>query len=179
VRTGQTLTVHNARVAAVPEADIPCPVWARPARSVQCVLGPQDRFFAPETLATFTHTPFELTHTYDRMGVRLRGPSLLPRAALSIPSEPIVRGSVQVSGDGAPTVLLADHQTTGGYPKIATLLADDVDRLVQCRPPDAVRFEPLAPAQAIAQRRFRAQQHQAYLQRLSSVFGASVTSALS
>jgi len=179
VRTGQTLTVHNARVAAVPEADIPCPVWARPARSVQCVLGPQDRFFAPETLATFTHTPFELTHTYDRMGVRLRGPSLLPRAALSIPSEPIVRGSVQVSGDGAPTVLLADHQTTGGYPKIATLLADDVDRLVQCRPPDAVRGEPLAPPQAIAQRRFPAQQQKVVPQSIASVFGASVTSALS
>lgn len=175
VRAGQTLEVHRARVTEVPEADIPCPVWARPARTVQCVLGPQDRFFAPETLAAFTTSRYELTHTYDRMGVRLRGPALRPVGALSIPSEPIVRGSVQVAGDGIPTVLLADHQTTGGYPKIATLLSDEVDRLVQCRPPDAVRFEPLQPAQAIAQRRFRAQQHQAYLARLADQFGAALT----
>lgn len=171
VRTGQTLRVQRPRVNAVPEGDMACPVWARPARTVQCVLGPQDRFFAPDTLAAFTQARYELTHTYDRMGVRLRGPALRPVGALSIPSEPIVRGSVQVSGDGAPTVLLADHQTTGGYPKIATLLADEVDRLVQCRPPDAVRFEPVKPAQAIAQRRFWAQQQQTYLQRLLADFG--------
>ena len=171
VRAGQELQVQQARVVSLREADIPCPVWARPARSVQCVLGPQDRFFAPETLATFTATRYALTHTYDRMGVRLHGPALRPLGALSIPSEPIVRGAVQVSGDGSPTVLLADHQTTGGYPKIATLLSDDVDRLVQCRPPDSVAFEPVSPAQAIAQRRFRARQQHDYLQRLAARFG--------
>lgn len=166
---GQLLTVEDARVCEPREAVIPCPVWARPLRTLACVLGPQDRFFDAAALQAFCSEAFELTHSYDRMGVRLRGPVLQPDAALSIPSEPIVRGSVQVSGEGAPTVLLADHQTTGGYPKIATLLSDDVDRLVQCRPRDKVRFEPLSAAQAVAQARFRARQQQDFMQRLMHV----------
>ncbi len=117
---------------------------------MRCTLGPQDRFFAAETLTTFTTARFEMSDAFDRMGLRLRGPALMPAAALSIPSEPILRGSVQVSGDGTATVLLSDHQTTGGYPKIATVLADDLDAFVQCRPRDAVMFQAISPAEAIA-----------------------------
>lgn len=170
VRTGQTLMVQRPRVNAVPEGDMACPVWARPARTVQCVLGPQDRFLrrrrwpSSPKRATNSPTPTTAWGAAARTGTAAGGCTVHP-------SEPIVRGSVQVSGDGAPTVLLADHQTTGGYPKIATLLADEVDRLVQCRPPDAVRFVPVTPEQAIAQRRFWAQQQQTYLQRLLADFG--------
>ena len=67
-----------------------------------------------------------------------------------MPSEPIARGSVQVAGDGVASILLADHQTTGGYPKIATVLDCDLDALVQLRPGDALRFLPVPPAQAVA-----------------------------
>ena len=118
------------------EGAIPCPVWARPRAAVRAVLGPQDRFFAPEAVELLTTRPFQLTDSYDRMGVRLRGPRLEMASALNIPSEPILRGSVQVSGDGGATVLLADHQTTGGYPKIATLIGEDIDGFAQLRPHD-------------------------------------------
>ena len=84
------------------------------------------------------------------MGVRLRGPSLTPEGALSIPSEPILRGSVQVAGDGLATVMLSDHGTTGGYPKIATVVSDDLDGFVQLRPNDAVRFKLVSAPQAVA-----------------------------
>lgn len=148
--TGQTLTIADAQALPAREGPIPCPVWARPRHLLRCTLGPQDRFFAAETLATFTTARFETTDAFDRMGLRLRGPSVAPSNALSIPSEPILRGSVQVSGDGTATVLLSDHQTTGGYPKIATVLGCDLDAFVQCRPRDAVMFQAITPAEAIA-----------------------------
>ena len=161
VVTGQEVVIEAASPRG--EGAVPCPVWARPRHGVVCVLGPQERFFDAETLRDFTHAPFELTDAYDRMGLRLRGPSLVPVGALSIPSEAILRGSVQVAGDGVATVLLADHQTTGGYPKIATLLADDVDGLVQCRPKDKIRFRAISAEQAVQVARSRGAWFRSYL----------------
>ena len=112
-------------------------------------MGPQDRFFDAAAMAALLGEPFRLSDSYDRMGVRLRGPSLTPVARLDMPSEPVARGSVQVAGDGVATVLLADHQTTGGYPKIATVLGDDLDGFAQLRPRDLVRFVAVTPAQAV------------------------------
>lgn len=163
---GQTLTITDAQALPNREGPIPCPIWARPRHLLRCTLGPQDRFFNTETLNTFTSARFEMTDAFDRMGLRLRGPSIAPTAALSIPSEPILRGSVQVSGDGTATVLLSDHQTTGGYPKIATVLADDLDAFVQCRPRDAVMFQAITPAQAIAITRQNAIRFAAFEDRL-------------
>lgn len=164
--TGQVLTIAEARLRPTCEGPIPCPVWARPRHLLRCTLGPQDRFFAPETLTAFTTTRFETTAAFDRMGLRLRGPALPPAAALSIPSEPILRGSVQVSGDGVATVLLADHQTTGGYPKIATVLGCDLDAFVQCRPRDAVMFQAVTPSEAIAITRQNAMRLAGFQERL-------------
>lgn len=145
-----------------PDAAIPRPVTARPGPVFRVVMGPQQRFFAPETLAGFLSQPFTLTDASDRMGVRLSGPPL-PIAALDMPSEPILRGSIQVAGDGVATVLLADHQTTGGYPKIATLLSQDTDRFAQLRPRDRVWFTAITPQQAIAQSRTSAASFTRYL----------------
>jgi 5-oxoprolinase (ATP-hydrolysing) subunit C len=78
---------------------------------------------------------------------------------------------VQVSGDGVATVLLADHQTTGGYPKIATILADDIDGLVQLRPHDAIGFTAISADQAVTLARFRARATQVYLAGLTSPRG--------
>jgi 5-oxoprolinase (ATP-hydrolysing) subunit C len=158
---GQTITIANTRT--MPRRALTCPIWARPRHQCHVVLGPQDQYFDTTPLL---HAPFHLTDAYDRMGVRLRGP-LLPHDALNIPSGPILRGSVQVSGDGVATVLLADHQTTGGYPKIATLLADDVDGFVQLRPRDAVRFAAVTAEQAVQMARFRARAHAEYLARMA------------
>jgi allophanate hydrolase len=101
------------------------------------------------------------------MGMRLKGPELPLVGALSIPSEPVVRGSVQVSGDGVPTVLLADHQTTGGYPKIATIISPDTDWLAQHRAGQQVRFMDITSAQAVAEVRSYAAQKAMYLDQIS------------
>ena len=144
---GQHIILTETR--STPEGPIPCPVWARPRHQINVVMGPQDSLFAPETVQTFLTSPFRLTGAFDRMGLRLSGPALTPQAALGIPSQPITRGAVQVAGDGVPTVLLADHQTTGGYPKIATILDDDTDALAQLRPGDHMAFTAISPARAI------------------------------
>jgi hypothetical protein len=126
------------------------PVTARPRRDIRVVLGPQDRFFPPAGIAAFLAGPYALTSSYDRMGVRLKGPALEVLGRLDMPSEAVVRGAVQVAGDGQPTVLLADHQTTGGYPKIATIASIDLDAFVQLRPHALVRFRAVSAEHAVA-----------------------------
>lgn len=128
---------------------IPCPVQARPRTRLHVTLGPQQRFFAPETLAQLAAGPWRVTGAGDRMGVRLDGPRMTPAATLDMPSEPVSRGSIQVAGDGVATLLMADHQTTGGYPKIATVLDSDLDGFAQLRPGDALAFDVVSPEQAI------------------------------
>ena len=162
---GQLLRVTAPRVHA--DRALPCPVWARPRAVMHAVPGPQDRFFDPGALKEFFNSAYQLTDAYDRMGVRLQGPIVAPEAALSLPSQAILRGSVQVAGDGVPTVLLADHQTTGGYPKIATVLSDDLDGFAQLRPRDAVRFVAIGPQEAVLMARQRARAVERYVQTLA------------
>lgn len=172
LRAGDAVTVTDARVLGdgAPRA-IPCPVWARPRRLLRATAGPQDRFFPPEALDDLRHGLFRMTAAFDRMGVRLAGPSLTPDAALGIPSEPILRGSVQVAGDGVATVLMADHQTTGGYPKIATVLSCDTDGFAQCRPGDRLAFRLVTPAEAITIARHEARVIATFLHRLRQTPG--------
>lgn len=170
---GQRLTVTGAARRAGREGGILCPVGARPRSEARVTIGPQQRFFGAETLAAFLAGPWRMTEAWDRMGVRLAGPSIAPEASLDMPSEPIVRGSVQVAGDGVASVLLADHQTTGGYPKIATILDCDLDALVQLRPRDPVRFSPVSPDEAITIARRQAEQDRRFRQALARPRGAT------
>jgi biotin-dependent carboxylase-like uncharacterized protein len=166
VKVGDRIVVADAGLREERNGEIPCPVSARPRNTVRVVLGPQDRFFARASIDLLLSETFMLTDAYDRMGVRLRGPSLTPNSKLDMPSEAIVRGSIQVSGDGVPTVLLADHQTTGGYPKIATIISDDLDGFVQLRPHSRVAFTGITPEAAIRSTRTR---HHTYEQFLASL----------
>jgi biotin-dependent carboxylase-like uncharacterized protein len=155
ITPGETIFVHNTECRPNLNARLICPVSARPRETVRVVLGPQDRYFDAGTIRDFLTQPFTLTDAYDRMGVRLAGPDLRPNAELTMPSEAILRGSIQVSGDGVATVLLADHQTTGGYPKIATILSDDLDGFAQLRSRDTVAFQSITADAAISAARTR------------------------
>lgn len=148
VRTGQTLKVTGTSVCIDRLGDIARPDFVANG-PISVVAGPQDQHFTDEAVDRFTSGTFTVSDAYDRMGMRLKGPALDHTGALSIPSEPIMRGSVQVSGDGVPTVLLADHQTTGGYPKIATVTSPDTDKLAQYRAGQPVRFKAISSQQAI------------------------------
>jgi allophanate hydrolase len=127
------------------------------------VFGPQDRYFSKEKHELLVSESFALTDAFDRMGVRLSGPRLEPDAVLDMPSEPIAFGSIQVSGDGIPTVLLADHQTTGGYPKIATVVSDQIGGLVQHRSRSQISFRRVQPEAAIQELRARREQVAVFL----------------
>ena len=164
--TGDSLQIKAAEHRPDRHATLVCPVSARPRHNVLVTLGPQDRFFDAATRRAFLTQTFTLSDAYDRMGVRLAGPALYLNAPLDMPSEAICRGAIQVAGDGVATVLLADHQTTGGYPKIATVLSDDLDGFVQLRSRDPVKFETIAAATAISTRRTRCAAQETYLLKL-------------
>jgi biotin-dependent carboxylase-like uncharacterized protein len=164
---GDTLVIDDARSRPATPRNLPLPVGARPRQDVRVVLGPQDRFFSSEVQQSFLSGVYTVTDAYDRMGMRLGGPKLAISGSLDMLSEAIVRGSVQVPGHGDPIVLLADHQTTGGYPKIATVIAADQDGLAQLRPRDHLTFRAVSPEQAVAAARIRDRQTRAYLQAVS------------
>ncbi|HMD63712.1 MAG TPA: biotin-dependent carboxyltransferase family protein [Stellaceae bacterium] len=107
---------------------------------IRVVLGPQHKYFRKEALAALLDAEFRVSKDTDRMGMRLDGPLLRHRRGWDIVSDAIATGSIQVPGSGQPIVLLADHQTTGGYPKIATVISADLPALGRCRPGDPLRF---------------------------------------
>ncbi len=134
---------------------------------IHAVLGPQDQYFMNTAIKIFSDSIFKVSDNYDRMGMQLIGPKLELKRALSIPSEPVVKGSIQVSGDGIPTILLADHQTTGGYPKIATVISSDINRLVQFRSNQSVKFILINNNEALQKARKFLDMKEKYLQKIS------------
>ena len=138
---------------------------------IHAVLGPQDQYFMNTAIKIFSDSIFKVSDNYDRMGMQLTGPKLELKSALSIPSEPVVKGSIQVSGDGIPTILLADHQTTGGYPKIATVISSDINRLVQFRSNQSVKFVLINSNEALQKTRKFLDIKEKYLQKISTSRG--------
>ncbi len=130
---------------AIPEAWRPrhgAPVTLR------VVLGPQDDAFTEEGRRTFLESTYRVTPHSDRMGCRLDGPMIAHKGSADIISDWVPLGGVQVPGDGKPIVLLADRQTTGGYPKIATAIHPDISLMAQLRPGDALAFRAVSVAEA-------------------------------
>jgi biotin-dependent carboxylase-like uncharacterized protein len=171
VQAGRSLVISDTEVRDDRLGDIAKPEFI-PDGPVRVVIGPQDQHFTSLAIEHFTSATFSVTDAYDRMGMRLSGPALELDGALSIPSEPIVRGSVQVSGDGVPTILLADHQTTGGYPKIATVISCDTDSLAQLRAGQIMRFVSITGQQSVDEVRNFAIRRKQYLEEVSIARGS-------
>ena len=109
-------------------------------QSIRVILGPQQEYFTEEAVTALLNSEFRVSKDADRMGMRLDGPLLQHRAGWDIVSDAIATGSIQVPGSGQPIILLADHQTTGGYPKIATVISADLPVVGRRRSGDAIRF---------------------------------------
>jgi biotin-dependent carboxylase-like uncharacterized protein len=122
--------------------------------TLRVVMGPQDDAFTAEGRRTFLESTYRVSPNADRMGYRLDGPSIAHQGSADIISDWVPLGGVQVPGDGKPIILLADRQTTGGYPKIATLIKPDLSLVAQSRPGDTLGFRAVsvAEAQAIARK---------------------------
>lgn len=108
---------------------------------VRVVLGPQSNMFTETDIAFFSKQQYTVTPELDRMGIRLNGIALRGKEKLEIISDGITFGSIQITRSGMPIILMADHQTTGGYAKIATVISSDLPKLAQVRPYDKVCFE--------------------------------------
>jgi len=107
--------------------------------SVRAIAGPHEDRFDADAVVRFFATPFVVEPASDRQGVRLGGAPIAPREG-ELQSCGVVAGAVQVPRGGAPIVLLADHQTTGGYPVIATVIAADLGKVAQRVPGESLRF---------------------------------------
>lgn len=117
---------------------------------LRVVLGPQDDYFDAGAIAAFLAAPYKITPEADRMGYRLDGPAIRHAKGFNIVSDGIALGAIQVPGNGQPIVLMPDRGSTGGYPKIACVIAADLAALAQMKPGENVRFAAITPAEAHA-----------------------------
>jgi len=148
LQEGDELPAQPASGAA--ERRIELPSVAGPIR---VVLGPQDDEFADEDKALFLDSEWKISATSDRMGYRLEGPAIKHLHGHNIVSDGTVLGSIQVPGNGAPIVLMPDRGTTGGYPKIATVISADFGRFAQTPAGTAFRFKAITVKEAQAEAR--------------------------
>lgn len=130
LQTGQTLIAGNDRPTA--PLGLPVPDYFS-RRVIRALWGPQSHYFSASVRQAFASATFEVTKMRDRMGIQVR-PScgaIVSDAGLTIASDAINLGDIQVTGDGTPAILLADRGSSGGYPRIATVITADIGVLAQ------------------------------------------------
>ncbi len=135
--------VRNPTVRSIAPEVVP-----RSSYVLRVVLGPQDDHFDPAGLNTFFTSTYTLTGQSDRMGCRLEGGVITQPGDGNIISDGIAFGAIQVPKEGKPIIMLADRQTTGGYPKIATVISADFRILGQLKAGDQVTFQQVTMAEA-------------------------------
>ncbi|MBR0827728.1 biotin-dependent carboxyltransferase family protein [Bradyrhizobium manausense] len=176
LRKSDRLPLAVPRLPASPHLMV-SPAHRRRAQGpVRVLLGPQDDAFGAEGLATFFGSEYAVTALSDRMGCRLEGPRIQHAGAVGIVSDGTVFGSIQIPGNGQPIILLADRQTTGGYPKIATVISADLPRLAQLRPGEHLRFQAIEEDDAVKLARAVRQQIDRIGDALIEVHGGGLTS---
>ena len=119
---------------------------------IRVVMGPQDDEFGDAT-ALFLDGEWKISAISDRMGYRLEGPVIRHLHGHNIVSDGTVNGSIQVPGNGQPIVLMPDRGTSGGYPKIATVISADLGRLAQIPAGRGFQFRAIGMAEAQAEAR--------------------------
>jgi biotin-dependent carboxylase-like uncharacterized protein len=117
---------------------------------IRVVMGPQDDEFGEDDIDLFLGSEWKISATSDRMGYRLEGPVTRHLHGHNIVSDGTVNGSIQVPGNGQPIVLMSDRGTSGGYPKIATVISADFGRFAQIPAGTGFRFKAVNMAEAQA-----------------------------
>jgi antagonist of KipI len=123
------------------------PTYQREA-TVQVIQGRQANLFSKDSLKRFYNQAFQISSDSDRMGYRLKGTQLALKEPKELLSEAVSFGSVQVPPDGQPIILMADRQTTGGYPKIGQIATIDLHKVSQLKPGEFIRFEKITLEEA-------------------------------
>jgi biotin-dependent carboxylase-like uncharacterized protein len=135
-----------------------------PQHRLRVLEGPQSDYFSEEERAAFFRREYAVGPGWNRMGMRLVGERVRHSRGYNVTSDGIVRGSIQIPGDGLPIVLLAEHQTTGGYPKIGAVISADLPALGRLGVGSTVAFERVSLEEAEAAGRA----HGALIERLPS-----------
>ncbi|MDO8976422.1 biotin-dependent carboxyltransferase family protein [Reyranella sp.] len=154
---GDLLPLAKAAVPAGNERRIAQP-FDYGSGPLRVVWGPQEDYFSEEGRRTFVEAEYRVSKEADRMGIRFEGPTIahaksVDNGGADIISDGIAPGAIQVPGAGLPIVLLADRQTVGGYPKIATVASVDLPRLGRLLPGQTVRFAAITVEEAETLRR--------------------------
>jgi biotin-dependent carboxylase-like uncharacterized protein len=143
LQSGDALQGLDASGAAERRIELP----AASDAPIRVVMGPQDDEFG-DAKKLLLDGEWKVSATSDRMGYRLEGPVIKHLHGHNIVSDGTVNGSIQVPGSGQPIVLMADHGTTGGYPKIATVITADLGRFAQMPAGQQFRFQAVSIAEA-------------------------------
>jgi biotin-dependent carboxylase-like uncharacterized protein len=109
--------------------------------NIRVIKGTNFDYFSEKGKNDFFEKEFIVSKLVDRMGMRLEGPKIDNIVNTNIKSEGLLKGVIQVPGDGNPIIMLSDHGTIGGYPKIAIVVSADYDRLVQISPGSKIKFK--------------------------------------
>ncbi len=109
--------------------------------NIRVIKGTNFDYFSDEGKKIFFEKEFTISKLTDRMGMRLEGPNIENIVDTNIKSEGLIKGVIQVPADGNPIIMLSDHGTIGGYPKIGVVISADYDKLVQLTPGSKVKFK--------------------------------------
>ncbi len=109
--------------------------------NIRVIKGTNFNYFSEEGKKIFFKDEFKVSKLSDRMGMRLEGKKIENIVDTNIRSEGLIRGVIQVPADGNPIIMLSDHGTIGGYPKIGVVISADYDKLVQLTPGSRIKFQ--------------------------------------
>lgn len=161
ISTGDQIPLKNPNAGKELSEIIHAELPPMSPQSLPVIPGPQKELFSTKAWEEFLSTQYQIALESDRMAYRLKGPKLQVQKGYDIVSDGATRGAIQISGDGQPFILMADHQTTGGYPKISCIASGAFDRLAQMRAGDSVSFVEVNQKQAL---KIRNAQKQRYAQ---------------
>ncbi|WP_323055712.1 biotin-dependent carboxyltransferase family protein [Paucibacter sp. PLA-PC-4] len=145
LRKGDWLQAADFQPAgALPDLPVVSTLPSAEITPLRVVLGEHWAGFTAEAQALFAENSYRISPQSDRMGYRLEGPALARSQPGELISEAVNFGSIQVPPDGQPIVLMAERQSTGGYPKIGHVISVDLPLLAQLAPQQALRFVPVS-----------------------------------
>jgi len=152
LRAGDRLPLGRAESSSRAATPLPDPIVDLPGSRARLRIlpGPQADYFAPDALDALQSEPYTIGQNSDRMGFRLQGAALAHARGADIISDATPLGTLQVPASGQPILLMADRQTTGGYPKIATVITADMPIAGQLGPGDEIAFGVCSMREAMA-----------------------------
>jgi len=139
LQAGDTLPLSDSNSPVGHNVQLSLPPYD-PSQPIRVIWSIQKDWFTEQSLNTFVSEPFIIQPESDRMGCRLAGPEITHKETSDIISDGIATGAIQVPGSKQPIIMLSDHQTTGGYPKIANVISADLPRMGRIKPGQEIRF---------------------------------------